>query len=316
MPWQCPECKSVALSVAVTIQAILTQSPDDENFETEAVGDHEWDAASSMTCTECNYCDNSAAFEVNELGECEGEQTDAEQPLEAPTEPCKLITLNEAGIVSGFYFNRQGDLVSLNTRDLNTKVRLIERPAGEPQTVQVTDLLQVHGVHESPFFADAKAALATIGRDYPTLRIRIARHTLPVTDALRMAAAVYVGLDYLTEPSATLDELSLSLVTDALKFSIFDLCDYKGSSLDFELTKIDVHRNVLRIDDTFQASVPTMMGFTRMRWIAFKGRFYSIDTPDGVDALRDLPVYRRAALRMIELGYMVIDSLGPFHPGK
>lgn len=63
MSWKCPVCESDQLVVMVSVAATLHQYGD-ENFETDASGDHEWDSCSSMTCTDCNHCDASSAFEV------------------------------------------------------------------------------------------------------------------------------------------------------------------------------------------------------------------------------------------------------------
>jgi len=60
MSWQCPKCNSARLSVTVQVEAKLTQSED--NFETDADGDHAWDDDSPMTCSDCNFTDKSLAF--------------------------------------------------------------------------------------------------------------------------------------------------------------------------------------------------------------------------------------------------------------
>lgn len=62
MTWECPECSSDRLSVTVVAEARLWQSED--NFETEVVGDHEWDHQSAMTCHDCGFYETSNAFEV------------------------------------------------------------------------------------------------------------------------------------------------------------------------------------------------------------------------------------------------------------
>jgi len=62
MAWKCPKCHGHHLNVMVTTCAKLTQYAD--NFETEVVGDHEWDATSNMTCEDCGYCEASHQFET------------------------------------------------------------------------------------------------------------------------------------------------------------------------------------------------------------------------------------------------------------
>ena len=46
MAWKCPNCGSTMLTVTITTEAKLTQSAEEENFETEVEGDHVWDGDS------------------------------------------------------------------------------------------------------------------------------------------------------------------------------------------------------------------------------------------------------------------------------
>lgn len=64
--WICPKCKSKDhLGVSVITSANLTQDDNDDNFETEIEGDHEWDNNSTMWCTGCGHSDIALAFECN-----------------------------------------------------------------------------------------------------------------------------------------------------------------------------------------------------------------------------------------------------------
>lgn len=65
MSWKCPQCDSRKLTVTITTEAKLTQNPEEENFETEAEGDHVWDGDSLMTCHACAFCAASRQFEEN-----------------------------------------------------------------------------------------------------------------------------------------------------------------------------------------------------------------------------------------------------------
>ena len=62
--WRCPNCRSTDLRVEARVVVKLYQEPDGSNFETEPVGDHEWDGASWMFCNDCEYCGQSHTFEV------------------------------------------------------------------------------------------------------------------------------------------------------------------------------------------------------------------------------------------------------------
>ena len=62
MPYKCPKCSSTDLSVTISTEAKLTQY--EGNFETEVIGDHEWDDCSNMSCGNCFHCDAASAFEV------------------------------------------------------------------------------------------------------------------------------------------------------------------------------------------------------------------------------------------------------------
>lgn len=62
--WRCPKCKSLKLKVSIVTEAMLYQYPEEDNFETEADGDHEWDDSSQMTCLECGYADKSNKFQA------------------------------------------------------------------------------------------------------------------------------------------------------------------------------------------------------------------------------------------------------------
>lgn len=66
MAWKCPNCGSTMLTVTITTEAKLTQSAEEENFETEVEGDHVWDGDSPMTCHECAHCSASRQFEVED----------------------------------------------------------------------------------------------------------------------------------------------------------------------------------------------------------------------------------------------------------
>lgn len=64
--WQCPQCKSTDLEVAVIVTVRLIQrGPDADNFETEYEGgDHEWDGTSNMSCRDCTHTDAAMSFVV------------------------------------------------------------------------------------------------------------------------------------------------------------------------------------------------------------------------------------------------------------
>lgn len=62
MSWTCPKCQSQDLSVIVMTTANLIQH-NDQNFETEVDGDHEWDGSSLMTCRNCCYSDSARDFQ-------------------------------------------------------------------------------------------------------------------------------------------------------------------------------------------------------------------------------------------------------------
>ena len=49
--------------MTITTEAKLTQSAEDDNFETEVEGDHVWDGDSLMTCHDCHFCAASRQFE-------------------------------------------------------------------------------------------------------------------------------------------------------------------------------------------------------------------------------------------------------------
>ena len=52
----CPECGDTDnLRVAVHAMAKVTQDPENENFETEIEGDHEFDRNDWMICRACEY---------------------------------------------------------------------------------------------------------------------------------------------------------------------------------------------------------------------------------------------------------------------
>lgn len=63
--WKCPSCKSQDLNVSIQTVAELTQH-DEEDFETDVVGDHEWCDESIMTCRNCGYSNPSRFFKQDE----------------------------------------------------------------------------------------------------------------------------------------------------------------------------------------------------------------------------------------------------------
>lgn len=66
MSWVCPECNSPdRLHVTVVTSAHLLQTNDDDNFETEIEGDHEWDEGSTMWCFGCGHSGTAGQFECN-----------------------------------------------------------------------------------------------------------------------------------------------------------------------------------------------------------------------------------------------------------
>ena len=70
MSWRCPECGSLDLRVAVHTTAKLIQNED--NFETELVGDIEWGEFDYMQCQTCDFGESSHVFkeEDDELETC------------------------------------------------------------------------------------------------------------------------------------------------------------------------------------------------------------------------------------------------------
>lgn len=73
MTWACPKCKSQHLTVLVMTAATLVQY-NDQHFETEVDGDHEWDGSSLMTCIDCGYSDPARDFQEEQ--EDDDEQDD------------------------------------------------------------------------------------------------------------------------------------------------------------------------------------------------------------------------------------------------
>jgi hypothetical protein len=64
--WICPECnRRDGLTVTVVSSANLTQDDNDDNFETEIQGDHEWDGDSTMSCDNCGHVGTARQFECN-----------------------------------------------------------------------------------------------------------------------------------------------------------------------------------------------------------------------------------------------------------
>lgn len=61
MSWKCPHCGSKNLVVNVMVSARLYQ--EDDNFETEAEGDHEWDDDNYMMCLDCDFKSCAADFD-------------------------------------------------------------------------------------------------------------------------------------------------------------------------------------------------------------------------------------------------------------
>lgn len=65
--WKCPECQSTThLRVEVKVDACLIQQSEDDNFETDADGSHEWGDESDMRCTNCGHYGTAGSFEVND----------------------------------------------------------------------------------------------------------------------------------------------------------------------------------------------------------------------------------------------------------
>ena len=60
--YACPNCGSKHLQVSVTARAALTQDEEDGNLQTEVFGDHEWDNASPMECSICQYSGSASDF--------------------------------------------------------------------------------------------------------------------------------------------------------------------------------------------------------------------------------------------------------------
>lgn len=65
MSWQCPRCNSTHLKVIVEVWAELKQdSNDDDNFETEIIGDQEWGSESAMHCRSCEFQSRAGDFKL------------------------------------------------------------------------------------------------------------------------------------------------------------------------------------------------------------------------------------------------------------
>jgi len=73
--WRCPECGSWDLDVAITTDAKLIQTPDQEENEFQTVvedslmGDHEWSCESGMVCRECGHTGKVRKFETTRAPE-------------------------------------------------------------------------------------------------------------------------------------------------------------------------------------------------------------------------------------------------------
>lgn len=65
--WKCPDCGHTdSLHVEVKTSVKLIQYPEEDNFETEADGDHEWDCDSEMWCTHCERSGTVSDFVAEE----------------------------------------------------------------------------------------------------------------------------------------------------------------------------------------------------------------------------------------------------------
>lgn len=65
--YRCPDCGDADnLLVNVITSARLIQSHECENFETEVVGDHEWDNQSTMWCASCGTSETASSFQSDE----------------------------------------------------------------------------------------------------------------------------------------------------------------------------------------------------------------------------------------------------------
>jgi phage terminase large subunit GpA-like protein len=61
----CPECGDTeTLCVSVHATAKVLQDPEDNNFETEIEGDHEFDRHAWMMCRACEYEDEVRDFDL------------------------------------------------------------------------------------------------------------------------------------------------------------------------------------------------------------------------------------------------------------
>ncbi len=94
--WICPDCgKNDHLMVTIVTTANLTQDADGDNFETEVMGDHEWDENSSMACGSCGNIGTVGQFECN-------------LPIQ-PTNPCGPMSPNATITSLPPYRRRQRD---------------------------------------------------------------------------------------------------------------------------------------------------------------------------------------------------------------
>lgn len=63
--YACPNCGSVIdLQIAVRCMAKLHQDPAEDNFETEVIGDHEFERNDFMRCNACEYDGEVRDFEL------------------------------------------------------------------------------------------------------------------------------------------------------------------------------------------------------------------------------------------------------------
>lgn len=63
--WRCPSCFGDDLRVVVSVTARLIQEPDG-NFQTDPVGDHEWDEFNPMKCETCDFDGEARDFEAED----------------------------------------------------------------------------------------------------------------------------------------------------------------------------------------------------------------------------------------------------------
>jgi hypothetical protein len=311
MPWQCPQCKSTDLSVSVTTEARLIQHTEEENFETEAEGDHTWDEHSLMTCSSCSFCTASWQFVAKKLRQEDGMYR--ARPAKSFYGPGELRLLEAVGITYGFFMDEHGRLMSIHAHDRLNSLRLINRPEMAIPVLMVSQL-QPGGktiAWESPYFSDAKEVLEAANKGSGSIYPFIAAHTLTLPDAIRIAALNYFGKDFATYGSAYLDESSDFMISQAMVHVSSGEARSGSASLAWDWGNLELSEsNLLTVPDTDRAETPTMVRFCSVAWITHQGKHYSIDCPDGVADIRELGVFRRAAESAASQGYKIATSRG------